>query len=200
MPKPQTLLSMAGANLTPSSLSNSVLVLIDCQQEYVDGLLPLNGVEAALVEVAELLKKARNSETPIIHIAHRGSEGGMFDRSGGGKGEFAKLAMPRDGEEVIEKSLPNSFTGTSLEEQLKRIGRGELIICGFMTHMCVNSTARAALDLGYRTTVVSKACATRDLPGPSGGVVNANIVHEVSLAGLADRYSIIVDTANSIPE
>lgn len=191
---------MSGADMTPSSFSKSVLVLIDCQQEYVDGLLPLTGVEAALVEVAKLLEKARNNETPVIHIAHKGSEGGMFDRSSGGKGAFAKLATPIEGEEVIEKSFPNSFAGTSLDEQLKKTGRGELIICGFMTHMCVNSTARAALDLGYRTTIVSNACATRDLPGPSGGVINANNIHEASLAGLSDRYSIIIDTASSIPE
>lgn len=200
MSKPQTLLSMAGADMSPSTLSNSVLILIDCQQEYVNGLLPLKGVEAALSEIALLLEKARKQETPIIHIAHKGSRGGMFDRSHGGKGIFAELAMPLQSEEVIEKSLPNSFTGTSLETQLKKIDRAELILCGFMTHMCVNSTARAALDLGYRTTIVSKACATRDLPGPSGGILNAELVHEASLAGLADRYSIIVDTVSDIPD
>lgn len=200
MALPKTLLSMAGADLTPSSFSNSALVVIDCQQEYVDGALPLVGVEDALIEVARLLERARQCDTPIFHIAHKGQKGGVFDREEGGKGAFAQQAMPLEGETVIEKSLPNAFAGTNLEPALKDCGRSEIIICGFMTHMCVNSTARAGLDLGYRTTVVTKACATRDLPGLSEDVISANVIHEASLAGLADRYSILVASAKAIPD
>ncbi len=191
MTTPQTLLSMAGADLTPSAFSDSVLVLIDCQQEYVDGALPLVGIRPALREVARLLARAREQGTPIIHVAHKGNAGGVFDRTEGGKGAFAAEAMPLAGEQIVEKSLPNSFADTDLHQKLEELGKKELIICGFMTHMCVNSTARAALDLGYRTTVVTKACATRDLPGPDGGTIAADTLHKVSLAGLADSYSIL---------
>lgn len=200
MTSPKTLLAMAGADLSPSSFSNSALVIIDCQQEYVDGAFPLTGVQNALLQVSKLLKRARANKTPIFHIAHKGQKGGVFDREEGGKGVFALEASPEEGESVIEKLLPNSFAGTSLQTQLELAGRKELLLCGFMTHMCVNSTARAALDLGYRTTIVSNACATRDLPGLSEEVIPAELIHKVNLASLADRYSVIAEDADRIPD
>lgn len=199
MGTPKTLLAMSGADLNPSPLSSSVLVLVDCQQEYVSGALVLSNVEDALAEVAKLLSKARSSGTPIIHIAHKGEKGGVFDREDSGKGAFAALAAPIAGEIVIEKGLPNSFAGTNLKDEIDRTGKKELIICGFMTHMCVNSTARAAMDLGYRTTIVRKACATRDLPNLDGGIIEASVLHEASLIGLSDRYSIVVSSVDDIP-
>lgn len=63
-----------------------------------------------------------------------------------------------------------------------------------MTHMCVSSTARAALDLGLRTTIAADACATRDLPDGSGGALSARAVHEVALAELSDRFAIITQS------
>ncbi|MEH6403140.1 MAG: cysteine hydrolase family protein [Sneathiella sp.] len=195
---PKTLLALAGADLTPSSLSSSILVIVDAQQEYVDGALILTGVDEALMEIAKLIERARKNGTPIIHIAHKGQKGGVFDREEGGKGAFAALAAPKDDEVIIEKSLPNGFSGTNLSEEIEGIGRKELIICGFMTHMCVNSTARAALDHGYRTTIVSKACATRDLPNLEGGIIGAAQLHDASLIGLTDRYSIVVSSSDEI--
>src|SRR5690349_14190012 len=83
----------------------------------------------------------------------------------------------------LPKRLPNAFAGTGLEAAVRATGRRELILAGFMTHMCVSSTARAALDLGYRTTIVAGATATRDLPDPTGlGVVPAADVQCAALA------------------
>ena len=106
------------------------------------------------------------------------------------------LLTPAAGEVVVRKTLPNAFAGTDLDALLKSTGRTELIIAGFMTHMCVSATARAALDLKYRTTVVANAAATRDLPDPLGGTIPASVVHRVALSELADRFAIVVkDTA-----
>ncbi len=196
----KTLLSLSGADTSSSSYGKSVIVLVDCQQEYIDGALPLPGVEAALEEVSKLLDRARTAGAPIIHIAHKGQVGGVFDRSEGGKGAIAETASPEAGEFVVEKGLPNAFAGTDLADKIRETGRSEIILAGFMTHMCISSTARAALDLGFRTTIVSKAAGTRDLPRPDGGVVSAAELHAVSLAGLADRFSIIVETAQDIPD
>jgi nicotinamidase-related amidase len=69
-----------------------------------------------------------------------------------------------------------------------------------MTHMCVSSTVRAALDRGYHTTVVAKATATRDLPDTDGGIIPAQILQRASLAALADRFAAIVQGASDIPE
>lgn len=198
MSEPKTLLALAGADLTPSPFSRSVLVLIDCQMEYVDGLLPLPGVAPALAQAEALLAAARAAGTPVIHIVHKGRPGGPFDLDGPG-GAIADAVAPRDGEPVIEKTLPNAFAGTGLDDAIKATTRDELILAGFMTHMCVSATARSALDHGYRATVVAGAAATRDLPDGNGGIVDAATLHRVSLAALADRFAIIAPNADSIP-
>lgn len=191
MIRPRTLLELAGAPNVPASLSEAVVVIIDAQREYRDGALPLAGIAPAMDRIAELLDRARKAETPVIHIAHKGRPGGLFDRDGEG-GQFLEQAMPLAGETVIEKGLPNSFAGTSLKEALDAIGRKKLIVAGFMTHMCVSATARAALDLGFQSTIVSDAVATRALPNPlNGGVLSAAQINAAELAALADRFAVI---------
>lgn len=199
MAAPRTLLSLAGADPAPAAVSDAALVLIDCQMEYVDGALPLTGVDAALDEVARLLDRFRSAGAPIVHVAHRGNPGGLFDPEGP-SGRIADRAAPRDGETVVEKTLPNSFAGTTLEATLRGLDRRKLIVAGFMTHMCVSTTVRAGLDLGYASTVVANAAATRDLPLPTGdGVINAATLHNASLAALSDRFACIVPGAADLP-
>ena len=106
--------------------------------------------------------------------------------------EIIEALRPQPGESVVVKSLPNAFAKTDLHDRLAATGRRELILAGFMTHMCVSATARAALDLGYRNTVVANATATRDLPDPLGGAVAAEVVKRAALAMLADRFAIVV--------
>lgn len=101
-----------------------------------------------------------------------------------------------DGEAVVEKTLANAFAGTDLHEQLEAAGAKELILAGFMTHMCISSTARAAQDLGYRVTVAADACATRALPDPTGGVaLTGPQMHTAALAALADRFAVVVPSS-----
>lgn len=198
MTAPKTLLFMAGADPAPGALSAAAVVMIDCQMEYVDGALPLTAIGRALEEGARLLARARAAGAPIFHVVHKGRAGGLFDRDGPG-GQIAPEATAADGEAIVEKGLPNAFAGTRLQDLLVETGRKELIIAGFQTHMCVSSTVRAALDLGYRTTVVAGAVATRDLPAPTGGVISAAALHEASLAALADRFAVIALTAADLP-
>lgn len=188
----KSLLQMAGAPLEPSKLDQSVIVMIDCQCEYVTGALPLARVDHALDNAAALLARGRTAATPVIHVAHKGKPGGLFDREGEG-GRIEDRAAPRPGEPVVEKALPNAFAGTTLADAIAQTGRKELIIAGFMTHMCVSSTVRAALDLGFRATIVANATATRDLPGLDGGLVSADVLQSASLAALADRFAILVN-------
>ena len=193
MNQPKTLLQMAGADLMPNALSDSALVLIDCQIEYVSGAVPLGGVEAALEETERVLTRARDANAPIVHIVHKGQAGGVFDLDGAGD-QIAPQVAKGDGETVISKELPNAFAGTALNDTLQGLGATQLFFVGFMTHMCVSASVRAALDLGYRPTIVSGAAATRDLPTPTGGVIDA-----ASLAALADRFAIVVQTADQLP-
>ena len=195
----RTLLQLAGADLTPPALAETAVVVIDAQREYVDGGLPLPGVEAALGNIAALLAAARAAGAPVVHVRHRGRPGGgLFDPETSAFG-FAPQAADLPGETVVDKGLPNGFAGTTLKDVLDATGRKRLALAGFMTHMCVSSTARAALDLGFSTVVLSDATATRDLPAPGGnGIVPAAALHEAELAALADRFAIVCTTAELV--
>jgi nicotinamidase-related amidase len=175
----------------------AALVLIDLQNEYVSGPLALRGAPAAIENAGRLLAQARKSGTPIIHVAHRGKPGGLFDRSAA-RGAIAALVAPQGGETVVEKGLPNAFADTDLKALLEATGRKNVIIAGLMTHMCVSSTARAALDLGFRVTIDAASCATRDLPDGRGGAISADTVHAVALVELSDRFAIIAHDSKAL--
>ncbi|MEL6061940.1 MULTISPECIES: cysteine hydrolase family protein [unclassified Methylobacterium] len=189
---PQTLLGFADAPTHPSALASAALVLIDIQDEYVGGSLPLSGVEDAVAEARTLLDAARAAGTPVFHIVHHGKPGGRLFDPEGPHAAIVPALRPAEGEAIIAKSLPNSFAKTDLHDRITATGRKELIVAGFQTHLCVSATVRAALDLGYRTTLVEAATATRDLPDPLGGVLAADAIHRATIAALADRFAIVV--------
>jgi nicotinamidase-related amidase len=186
----KTLLQLAGADLNPPRLSDACLVMIDLQNEYLSGPLALPDAQAAATNAAQLLARARQQGAAIFHIAHRGKAGGMFDRAAE-RGAIIASVAPQAAEPIIEKELPNAFAGTDLQAQLAATGRKNIVLAGFMTHMCVSSTARAALDLGFRTTVDAESCATRDLPDGRGGIIAARTIHDIALAELSDRFALI---------
>lgn len=190
MSAPKTLMQLAGAEPRPHQISDSALIIIDAQREYLDGKLPLEGIEPALEACARLLSAARAAGAPVFHVQHKGRPGGLFDPQGAAF-EICPQAAPLEGEAVIEKALPNAFAGTDLDALLKDTGAKQLIVCGFMTHMCVSSTVRAALDLGYASTVVASACATRALPTAAGETLAAKALQEAELAALGDRFAVL---------
>jgi nicotinamidase-related amidase len=140
---------------------------------------------------------ARVKGSRIFHILQKGSAGGLFDRAGWGGAPIEQLA-PLPGETVIEKKWPSSFVETGLAERLGGAGTS-VIFMGFMTHMCVSTTVRDALDYSYAATVVADACASRDLPGPNG-VVPARVVHDANLAALGDRFAGLFTAADILGE
>jgi nicotinamidase-related amidase len=191
-----TLRALAGLPADPVALSESALVLIDCQNTYTRGPMELVGVQAALDQAAELLDRARSAGIPIIHVQHDDGEGGLYDVRGE-NGAIVDQVAPRDGEPVVVKNFPNAFVGTDLQDRLTG-GPQNLLLAGFMTHMCVNSTARGAFNLGYAPTVVASATATRSLPG-IGGDVSAESLQVASLAGIADLFAIVTPTVADVP-
>lgn len=193
-----TLRDLVGLPREPSSLRESALVMIDCQNTYRRGVMALEGVEAALEEAARLLARAREAGAPVIHIQHDSGPGSPYDVRAE-IGQIADVVAPREGEPVITKHFPSSFEQTDLHERLSKLGAKNLVLAGFMTHMCVNSTARASFNLGYRTTVCASATATRVLPSPLGGIIPAKVVHEAALAALADLFAVVAGKESDIP-
>lgn len=198
MAEPNTLRALSGLPLTPARLGDSVLVLIDCQNTYTEGMLELDGVQDALDEAAVLLDLARSAGAPVIHVQHDDGPGSLYD-IGGHTGAIVDRVAPLDTEPVVVKNYPNAFVQTDLQDRLTSLGVQNLVLAGFMTHMCVNSTARGAFNLGYAPTVVATATATRPLPGVGGEPVPASALQAASLAAVADLFAVVVPRAADIP-
>ena len=198
MPAPTTLRTLAGLPSTPPSLADSTLIMIDCQNTYTRGVMELDGVAAALDEAAKLLERARSAGIPIVHIEHDDGEGSLYDIRAE-IGQIVERVAPQGDETIIVKNFPNSFVQTELDDWLKAGSARNLLVAGFMTHMCVNSTARGAFNLGYAPTVVASATATRALPGPTG-VVSSEALQAASLAAISDLFGIVVPDVAAIPD
>ena len=199
MATPKTLMQMAGAEPAPHPLGQSAVVVIDAQHEYLDGKLALRDIGPALEEIAALLARARAGSRPVIFVQHQGKSGGAFDPAGRGFAIIEKV-QPIKGECIVTKTLPNAFAGTGLLGLLKDHGVTSIIVVGFMTHMCISSTVRAALDLGVACTVVDAACATRDLPDGHGGILEAGELHRAELVALSDRFAMIAEDCEALKD
>ena len=197
MSEPATLRGLSGLNPEPAPLKGSALVMIDLQQTYREGVMRLDGVEPALREAAALLERARAAGIPVFHVRHDAGLGSPYDVTAP-IGQISPEVAPQGDEPVITKAYPSSFVGTDLQTQLEKAGVKDVVLAGFMTHMCVNSTARSAFNLGFRPTVVASATATRDLPAPDGTVVQAAQLQAASLAALGDLFAVVVRRPDDI--
>ena len=174
-------------------MSKTALVLVDIQKEYFEGgAMPLPAMDAAADKAAELLAKARSRGDAIFHIRHisETAEAPIFKPGTAGTEIHEKVAPSAD-EAVIEKARPNSFHGTELEAALREAGIENITLCGAMSQMCIDATARAAADLGFNVTVVSDACAAAPVEH-DGLSLSADQVHAAIMAPLAMAYGKVV--------
>lgn len=193
-----TLRRLNGFDDTPAKLADSTLILIDYQNTYTTGVMELDGWQSALDSAAQLLARARQAGTKVIHVINDGGEGTPYDIRAE-IGQIHPSVAPADGETVVVKQAPDAFFGTDLGEHVEAAGRNDLVIAGFMTHMCVAFTAQGAFLNGNKPTVVADASATRSLPltgNPNG--VPAEQVHEAALATVQDLYGVVVPTQKSL--
>ena len=196
----QTIRDIAGLGDTSTAISDSALVIIDAQNTYCEGVMKLEGMEKALQECRVLLDRFRKACRPVFHIRHDAGPGSPYDVTSP-IGKIVDLLTPAQGEPVITKNYPNSFAGTELETLVKKAETKNLILVGFMSHMCVNSTARGAFSLGLNPTVVASATATRALPYKvTGEVIPASVLNAAALAALGDLPAAIVGTPENVPD
>lgn len=176
-------------------MENTCLIVIDIQNDYFEGgRNPLEKSHEAAVNAKLLLDKFREKKLPVVLIQHISTRAGSsFFLPNTAGADFHPLVAPVSTDIVIIKNFPNSFRNTGLLDYLKSINAQKLIICGMMTHMCVNSTTRAAKDLGFECTVVSDACATKALEF-NGEKIEAKNVHYSFLAAMGYFDAIITDT------
>jgi nicotinamidase-related amidase len=169
------------------------LLLIDLQNDYFPGgKMTLDGADEALQNARRLLDRFRKEFWPVFHIRHVAMKpDATFFLPGTAGSRIHPNVGPVKGEDVITKNFPNAFKDTDLFNLLKKTDVQEVVICGMMTHMCIDATTRAAKDLGFNCTLIGDACATKTLE-INGQAVSSKNVHNSFLAGLAAYYSDVV--------
>lgn len=169
---------------------NKALLLIDIQNDYFPGgEMELIGSPAAGENAGRLLRAFRQKNLPIVHIQHISTrQGATFFLPNTSGVQIHECVAPNVGETVFRKNYPNSFRETSLLEHLHDHHITQLVIAGMMTQMCIDTTTRAAFDLGFQCTLAGDACATRNLS--FGGVtVSAENVQIAFLAALNGMFA-----------
>lgn len=171
------------------------LLIIDVQNDYFPGgKAELIDAEKALIQIEQALEDFRTKNLPIIHVQHINTrEGATFFLPDSEGAEIHNCLTPKEGEEVVVKNFPNSFYKTSLLEILKKLEIKEMVVCGMMTHMCVDTTVRAAKDYGVSITLLYDGCATKDLSF-QGKEIPAAQVQAAYMAGLSGMFAQVLST------
>jgi nicotinamidase-related amidase len=171
----------------------TALLLIDIQNDYFpNGRLQLEKSTEACQKAQEVLQAYRAKQMLILHIRHISTHTDAKHLLPCTKGvEFHPNVQPTKNETIITKHYPNSFKDTNLLNQLTKNHVKHLVIAGMMTHMCIDATVRAAYDLGFSCTVLSDACATKNLEF-NNMLIPAQTVHNAFLAALQPLYSDVI--------
>lgn len=173
----------------------SALILIDIQNEYFPGgAVELFQPEKAAAATRKILDYFREYNLPVYHVQHINNYPGATAYVEGSKGaEIHALVAPIHQEKVFIKHVPNSFFKTGLGKELENENINHLVVCGMMSHMCVDTTVRAAFDYGYSVTLIDDACTTRDLNWRDS-VIPAKTVHETMMASLNGVFAKVVSS------
>jgi len=141
----------------------------------------------------ELLSSWRENALPVIFTRHDSWEAASPLKWSLSTGDMKEGFEPADGEVVIRKHANSGFVGTSLEIELRRLDVSRLVIIGFFTNFCVETTARMAGNLGYETFLVHDACATTNRIGIDGTDYDPELVHAMSIANLDREFCTVID-------
>lgn len=174
---------------------STCMILVDLQNDYFPGgSMELVGIEAAAANARRLLNEFRKKDMPVIHIQHIAtSKGATFFLPGTNGAEINQRVAPQPDDTVVVKNYPNSFRDTRLLDILRQQHISDLLICGAMSHMCIDATVRAAFDSGFTCMVAEDACATKNLTF-KGNTIPASTVHAAFMASLSGSYATVRQT------
>jgi len=169
---------------------HQALLLIDIQNDYFPGgAMELVRSSEAGMQAGKLLHAFRQKSRPVIHIQHISTrQGATFFLPNTKGADFHESVTPINDETVFQKNYPNSFRETPLLEHLRRQQITQLVIAGMMTQMCIDTTVRAAADLGFQCLLAHDACATKSLSF-GGATVPAEHVQTSFLAALNGLFA-----------
>jgi nicotinamidase-related amidase len=180
---------LAGVVPSTASPSDSTLIIIDAQNEYAEGQLKTENIGSTRKAILDLLNIYRQagSASQIVHVVHQSPEGAPFFTPGTTLAEEFVELKPQEGEHFIKKEEPGSFTGTNLDDILKKSNHKKVVLTGYMAHVCVSTTARQAAERGYDVILAKEAIGDRNIPG-----AKAQEVVEGSLRELSDAFATVV--------
>ena len=169
------------------------LLVIDVQNEYFSGKLPVSHPPGSLDNILKAMDAALRNHIPVVVIQHAAkSESSPVFRRGSPEWELHPEVAKRRRDILIEKNWPDSFTETKLEEWLKSNGIKTLAVCGYMTQMCCDTTARRAFHLGYSVEFLSDATGTLAFTNEAGSVTDEEL-HRAILVK-QNRFSKVMKT------
>lgn len=173
----------------------TALVLVDYQEEFFIGKLPVERGVEAVAHATELLEWARKNGVFVVHVRNVVTGKGPIFQASSPTVEIVPKLSPLPDEDLVTKASAGGFTKTDLAARLRSRGIDTLVVAGIMTHLAVDTTVRDGAILGFRVAVAGDACATRPLPGAiETGSIDASTVHRVALASLADRFADVMTT------
>ncbi|MEC5160478.1 MULTISPECIES: cysteine hydrolase family protein [unclassified Janthinobacterium] len=192
-----TIRSIAGAT-APSSIdaAHTALLVIDFQNEYFSGKLPIPDGAAAMANARRLVAFADEHKMPVFHIQHVSPAGAPVFAEDSDTVHFHAELQPAPHHTVLRKSSISSFPTTDLDARLKAAKVTTLIVSGLMTHACVAGAARDAVPLGYAVIVAADACASRDIDGTDGKLVPHDMLHRAALVSVADTFGAVLNTGS----
>ncbi|MBK5528653.1 isochorismatase family protein [Pseudomonas sp. TH08] len=194
-----TIRAMSGATPTDHlPAGKSALLVIDFQNEYFTGRMPIPDGAAALAKTRELIAFADSHKIPVYHVQHVAPAGSAVFAIDGETVKFHKDMQPRANDVVLQKTTVSVFGSTDLNERLKKSGIETVIIAGLMTHACVAGAARDAAPLGYNVIVASDASATRAITRANGASIDKDSLHKAALAEVEDTFGDVLSTGQIV--
>lgn len=169
------------------------LLVIDVQNEYFTGKLPVTYPEGSLGKIVRAMSAAAERGIPVVVVQHSASAESPVFRPGSEGWELHPEIQGRPRDYLVVKALPGSFTGTDLEGWLRGRGVDTVVVAGYMTQMCCDTTARQAFHLGFGVEFLSDATGTLAISNAAGRVT-AEELHRAILVTQAMRFSRVVDT------
>ncbi|GAA2305357.1 cysteine hydrolase [Streptomyces kunmingensis] len=175
------------------------LVVIDVQNEYVTGAMPIvfPPLTDSLANIAAAMDAAAQEGVPVVVVQHAAPAGSPVFARGTHGFALHEVVASRPHDHLVEKTLPSSFAGTDLDAWLRREGVDTLTVVGYMTQTCDESTTREAVHLGYRVEMLSDATGTTDLSNRVGALPAAEI-HRAVLVVMQSFFAYVAGTAEWI--
>jgi nicotinamidase-related amidase len=191
-----TIRVMSGAtSLESLDPTTTALVVVDFQNEYFTGKMPIPDGKKAMENARRLIRFADEAKIPVFAVQHIAPAGSALFAIDGETVKFHPDMTPRAQDTVLQKKTVSVFASTDLERRLKAANIETVVVAGLMTHACVAGAARDAVPAGFHVVVASDASATRSITRMDGTTVDEKTLHRAALAEIEDTFGDVLTTS-----